>query len=100
MIAREFGQAVVLDTGGFEAGGRDGVGEDVVDALAGVLGGEGAFSGGAVGVEGVKGVGVGGGEEFGDGGAGDVAAVAPPFFAGGFLAALGVDELDGGVGVE
>ena len=50
MIAGVFRQAVVLDPSRFDAIGRDRVGKDVVDALAGKLGGEGALGFGKISV--------------------------------------------------
>jgi len=76
------------------------VDEDVVYALAWILGGEGALGGGVVGAEGVERVEVAVIEEGLDGAAGDLAAIGFSFFAGFGFAVGEVDLLMGRVGVE
>src|SRR4026207_2296021 len=100
MIARIFGEAILLDPGVLEAAVEDGVGEDVINALAGELGGERAGDLGGLGFEGVVGVEVAGGENFLNDAAGDVAAVLTPFFARAGFALFGIDDLEGGIGIE
>jgi len=100
VVAGVFGEAVLLDPGFLEAECLDGVGEDVIEALAGELGAEGSGGFGLVGFEGVVGIEIAGGEDFLDGAAGDVAAVLAPFLAGAGFALFDFDDLRGGIGVE
>src|SRR6478672_1159356 len=100
MVAGVFGEAILLDPGVFVAAMEDGVGEDVIDALAGVLGGEGAGGFGGLGFECVIGVEIAGRENFLDDAARDVAAVLTPFFARAGFALFDFDLLEGGIGIE
>ncbi len=100
MVAGVFGEAVLFDPSVFKARFREVAGEDVVHALAGVLGGEGAGGLGVVGAKGVEGVEIPGGKDFLHGGAREMAAILAPFFTGAGFALFDFDLLGGGIGVE
>lgn len=100
MVAGIFGQAIPLDPCVFQSIVLDRMREDVVHALAGILGGERAGVAGLVGFERVTGIEVAGGEHFLDGAAGNVAAILTPLFTRAGFAFFHVQQLSRRVGIE